>query len=467
MTAEVYKEICDTIGRKKPEQGGILGTSDGIHIDHYYYDKNARTTSGSYYMDNKTLDKVIAKWNDDGIFFMGVIHSHPSMFSEPSDGDRAMVEKIINSMNVNGEFFTPIVHVSPSLDGTIKIFPYSYVRNIDLIDESFSVEQSQKKTEKNIFEKISEILPRQTTKKKKVVVVGGGGSREFIETLARCGIEQFYIIEGDKVEPKNIATQGCYYSEIDSYKCDMIRKSILDINPNANVHVIKKYLDDAFSDNEFEKFIDLENTNKDDILLCGCTDNIIAQLRCEILGLKYKIPYLSAQIFQKGTVSEITFVYPGITESCSMCMLLERYKKAFSDPNFSQTGDSSGTPIYVTNLLNSVKSYFALCLLCYNEENTLYYKTLDNYKNKNYIMIKNSLDFKHSLFSNIDHHLGNDFLLPIGVVAAEQTPENDCPECAGNASEIIIDDTILKMNSIIDILKIRSDKYEMDVDGIK
>ena len=35
FTSEVYEEIRRTIGCRKPEQGGILGSSDGRHIDYY------------------------------------------------------------------------------------------------------------------------------------------------------------------------------------------------------------------------------------------------------------------------------------------------------------------------------------------------------------------------------------------------------------------------------------------------
>jgi len=134
-------------------------------------------------------------------------------------------------------------------------------------------------------------------------------------------------------------------------------------------------------------------------------------------------------------------------------MLMERYRKAFTDPNFAQTGDSARTPIYVTNLLNSIKSYFAICLLCNYNKDTAYYNLLEHYKTKNYVMIRNSLEFNHTLFTNIDQSLENDYLLPIGAVAAEQISENDCPECQGNVNDVIIEDTIFKMKTIISELK--------------
>ena len=87
ITAEVYDQIKKTIGTRKPEQGGILGSSDGIHIDHYYFDKTADRTSASYTMDAKALNEVIHEWNDNGIQLVGIIHSHPQGCTKPSYGE--------------------------------------------------------------------------------------------------------------------------------------------------------------------------------------------------------------------------------------------------------------------------------------------------------------------------------------------------------------------------------------------
>ena len=64
MTDAVYDEIRRTIGCHYPEQGGILGSSDGVHIDHYYFDRTAQRTSATYTMDAAALNEVIHDWND-------------------------------------------------------------------------------------------------------------------------------------------------------------------------------------------------------------------------------------------------------------------------------------------------------------------------------------------------------------------------------------------------------------------
>ena len=130
ITAEVYDQIKKTIGTRKPEQGGILGSSDGIHIDHYYFDKTADRTSASYTMDAKALNEVIHGWNDNGIQLVGIIHSHPQGCTKPSFGDMETARHIIETIDVKGKFFTPIVQVSPKLNGDIKIYPYRFIPGI-------------------------------------------------------------------------------------------------------------------------------------------------------------------------------------------------------------------------------------------------------------------------------------------------------------------------------------------------
>ena len=65
MTEEVHDAIRSTIGVRRPEWGGILGSSDGKRIDHYYFDQSAVRTGSSYTMDTDALNRVIHQWNDN------------------------------------------------------------------------------------------------------------------------------------------------------------------------------------------------------------------------------------------------------------------------------------------------------------------------------------------------------------------------------------------------------------------
>ena len=469
ITAEVYENIRNTIGRRKPEQGGILGSSDGKHIDHYYFDASAKRTEGSYTMNIKELNKVIHEWNDDDIRLIGVIHSHPRGVTRPSQGDMVTAKHIIETIDVGGKFFTPIVQVSPKLNGDIKIYPYTFEQNIDMKSQPIEIEETtpdkaeqqrlKKLSEKapNRFKRVEAVFPDNLMSRKKVICVGCGGSRSFLETLARCGVGEFVLFDGDIVEDTNIATQNAYISEIGKLKTEVIKQRIHDINPLAKVVCINRYLDDSITDSEFVLLTSLDEASAEDTIICGCTDNFFAQDRCAQLSLKYGIPYLAAQIFSEGIGHEVIFTHPALlTKSCPRCMLESRYKKILANKNIPKTGSSAGAAVCVTDYLNAIKSYVTLSLLCYNEAATPYYHMLDKYANKNYLMTKCSEVLTAPAFEPLKmvELKEKDISFPFVTVAIEQTPEKDCPMCGGHGDlnrckNEIPDTRIIKKNKTV------------------
>lgn len=447
ITAEVYEEIKRTIGCRKPEQGGILGSSDGKHIDYYYFDKTADRSSASYTMDTKALNEVIHKWNDDGIQLVGIIHSHPQGINRPSYGDMETAKHIIETIDVQGKFFTPIVQVSSKLNGDIKIYPYTFEQTVEMKNQAMVIEESSvdkieerrlKELDKkapNRFKRIESVFPDNIMNKKAVNCVGLGGSRPFIESLARCGVSTFFLWDGDKIEDTNIATQGAFISEIGKFKCEVTKERILDINPLAKVVCINRFLDHSVTDEEFAMITGIDKYKKEDFLMLGCTDNFYAQDRCAQLSLKYGVPYLAAQIFEKGKGHEVIFWYPGVTPSCPRCMLESRYKKMLSSTE-KGTGSSAGAAVCVTDYLNAIKSYMAINILCYGEKNTPYYHNLDKYADRNYLMTKCSDDFSAPAFKPIKEveSKENDLSFPFLTIAIGQSPEKNCSLCGGTGN---------------------------------
>jgi len=444
MTGEVYFQICRTIGTRKPEQGGILGSSDGVHIDHYYFDESAERTSASYTMNAKALNEVIHEWNDNGIQLVGIIHSHPHGVTKPSYGDMQTAKHIIESINVNGKFFTPIVQVSSKLNGEIKIYPYTFEQTVEMREQSLVIEEMSEaeldakrrkelsKKAPNRFKRIESVFPDNVMSKKLVICIGCGGSRPFLESLARCGVGNFVLIDGDVVEDTNIATQGTYISEIGKLKSKAIKEKIMDINPLARVVCINEFLDDKISDAEFAHITGITKYKMRDVLLCGCTDNFYAQDRCAQLSIKYGVPYLAAQIFAGGIGHEVIFSYPGVTQSCPRCMLESRYKKELTNSS-DGTGSSAGAAVCVTDYLNTIKSYTALSILCYDERKTPYYHALDKLADRNYLMTRCNGSMKAPAFEPLDAlaQQESDLSFPFATIAIGQTPESGCPLCGG------------------------------------
>ena len=126
ITEEVFTQIRETVGYHIPETGGILGSSDGKHIDHFYFDRTAEVTGATYEPDCVELNLVIQKWYEEGIEFVGFIHSHPRGAVKPSDPDNLYTTKIMKALEMEW-FVSLIVQVHRSLKGEkAKLFAYGY-----------------------------------------------------------------------------------------------------------------------------------------------------------------------------------------------------------------------------------------------------------------------------------------------------------------------------------------------------
>ena len=240
---------------------------------------------------------------------------------------------------------------------------------------------------RNYFEKVSKLYPNHVLDKV-IVCVGTGGARSFLENCARSGFRNYVLIDKDVVSPSNVATQGVFISEMGKKKVDVIKQRILDINPDAKVICVDRFLDDNMSDEEFKGYMDVfPNKKPTDYLILGCTDNFEAQKRSSLLALKYGSPYLAAMMYKDGAAAEIIFVYPGVTESCPRCLLRDRFEKY--ENGFINDVDSSSCPIFATERMNALKGYIALMLLMYHEdEHSLFNNMLDEVKNRNFVEIR-------------------------------------------------------------------------------
>ena len=84
----------------------------------------------------------------------------------------------------------------------------------------------------------------QKLEESKVAVFGIGGVGSFVvEALVRAGIENFILVDNDKVSLSNLNRQIiATRNTIGKYKVDVEKSRILEINPNAKVEVYKEFL---------------------------------------------------------------------------------------------------------------------------------------------------------------------------------------------------------------------------------
>ena len=78
--------------------------------------------------------------------------------------------------------------------------------------------------------------------KAKVAIYGIGGVGSYVcEALARAGIGNFLLVDFDRIDITNLNRQiHATYKTVGEYKVDAMKERILEINPDAEVKVIKE-----------------------------------------------------------------------------------------------------------------------------------------------------------------------------------------------------------------------------------
>ena len=303
-------------------------------------------------------------------------------------------------------FLMSIVNVNDPPNGNTQIHPYSINKRGHLHKQQIAIARDYYKLKppstSERFDRIKDLYPLDALSKKIVVLIGLGGSRQFAEDLARSGVVNFALFDGDTVSRANIATQHVYSSEVGRNKAEVIKERILDINPLVRVTVVPRFLNESMTDNDFMYIIGKSIiATPEDVLICGCTDNFYAQARSAALALKFGTPYIAAQLYRGGMAAEIYFSYPGATNnSCPRCAMRNRYE-AYAN-GYKSDVTSAGTPIFATTRVNSLKGQIALMLLLYKEDkNCIYSNMLDQVADRNFVMIRMSPLAGSSLNINI------------------------------------------------------------------
>lgn len=102
MEQSIYDEIMSTLGKEKPELGGMLGFREYQQkIDSYVFDEGARVTSVEYNPSITFLQKILDEdWDKEGIQLAGFVHSHPGYYDHLSPADIEYAGRIIDALSL-------------------------------------------------------------------------------------------------------------------------------------------------------------------------------------------------------------------------------------------------------------------------------------------------------------------------------------------------------------------------------
>lgn len=424
FSTNVLDDFRKNVGKYRAETGGMIASSkDSRLIDECYFDVHSRNTSGTFYYDVESMSEVFREWKANGYETNGIYHSHPIGCIRPSyhDISTALLHLRFFELdyfylpifqNERRGFYTMYFYVvrqetdrlNVNLEYVLKATEDGYVyapfkkwnrdysiKQLDAYRDGINRQTENvvnKEAENNrYFTKVQTLYPDHVLDKV-IICIGTGGARSALENFARCGFRNYILMDADIVSPSNVATQRVFISEMGKKKVEVIRRHIQDINPDARVVCVDRFLDDNMSDEEFKSYMDMFPGRKPtDYLILGCTDNFEAQKRSSVLALKYGTPYLAAMMYKAGAAAELIFVYPGVTESCPRCLLGSRFEKY--ENGFENDVDSSACTIFATERMNALKGYIALMLLMYHEApGNVFNDMLDSVKDRNFVQIR-------------------------------------------------------------------------------
>ena len=179
-----------------------------------------------------------------------------------------------------------------------------------------------------------------------VLIIGMGGlGSPAAMYLAAAGIGKLIISDFDVVEESNLQRQIIHQTKnVGDLKAHSARQTILDINPDCQVEMIDRELDDE----ELEDFI-----NKANIVL-DCSDNFPTRFAVNRFCVQTKTPLVSAAAIRlEGQI--LSFI-PDTDGPCYQCLYSGEYENA-------QTCEMEGVLGPVVGVMGTLQALQALLIL--------------------------------------------------------------------------------------------------------
>jgi len=133
----IYHSIIAECSNNPIESGGIIGGKNNI-VTEFIFDKGTDSSSIQHYFpDTEKLNAHIKHWQDNGIQFLGIVHSHLQDGVELSFGDTRYIETIMQAMPAYIDFlYFPVVSQQKEL------VSFKAVRNeygVNIIDDDIEI----------------------------------------------------------------------------------------------------------------------------------------------------------------------------------------------------------------------------------------------------------------------------------------------------------------------------------------
>ncbi len=167
-------------------------------------------------------------------------------------------------------------------------------------------------------------------RKAHVLVVGVGGVGAYAaEMICRAGVGKMTIIDGDAVNPSNINRQlVALHSTIGMRKIDILKKRLLDINPELEIEAKDIFLHDELTD-------ELLDSDKFDFII-DCIDTLSPKVHLMVAAKKRKIKIVSSMgAGARIDPSKVQLADLSVTRECTLAKAVRKrlarlgYRKGF------------------------------------------------------------------------------------------------------------------------------------------
>lgn len=189
--------------------------------------------------------------------------------------------------------------------------------------------------------------------KSKVAIFGIGGVGSFVvEGLARAGVENFILVDDDKICLTNLNRQIiATHKTVGKYKVEVAKERILEINPNANVETYQEFFMPE-SKEILDKTVDY---------IVDSIDTVTAKIELVLRADKLHIPIISSM----GTGNKLDPTQFEVTDifKTSVCPLAKVMRKELRTRGIKQLKVvySKEEPIKIEEAANSSCKNGCIC----------------------------------------------------------------------------------------------------------
>ena len=154
-------------------------------------------------------------------------------------------------------------------------------------------------------------------KNAKVAVFGIGGVGSYVvEGLVRSGVENFVLVDNDKIDITNLNRQIIATTKtLDKPKVEVAKERILEINPNAKIEIYEE-----FFNQDSQNILD-NSTN----YIVDAIDTVSSKIELVVRANKLNIPIISSMGTGNKldpTKFEVTDIYK--TETCPLAKVMRK-----------------------------------------------------------------------------------------------------------------------------------------------